>query len=156
VVAASALLAGSLLVVGAATIALAASRDEHVSPTSSPPVEALPAPPVAEVQAPLPPKVAEPPPAPPAESPTFGCNGERGEILGYWYAGVESPGAEYRLPTDARVRADYPRRANGHETRAREQCVLPRGTTVRPQNPPIHGDGDRWWVPFTAGDAVPT
>jgi hypothetical protein len=146
------------------------------TPAPTPPAsdaEAAPAPAAAEAASdPAPPAAVEAPPpapeppdpAPAAPAPAVakaaatrlggGCAGAQpGEVVGYWYAGTENPGAAgstITLTRDARVRADYPRKENRHDSSAPERCVLSRGSRVTLHAAPIEASRGYWWVPLVA------
>ncbi len=101
---------------------------------------------------------AEPTPAPSSSSsssaPTS-CRGASGVIVGWWYAGTVSPGAQgatVTLPSSVNVRADYPHRDNGYAMRGRVLCSLSAGTTQRLSNAPVDIGQGHWWVPVAGGD----
>ncbi|MBM4392345.1 MAG: hypothetical protein FJ090_14590 [Deltaproteobacteria bacterium] len=74
----------------------------------------------------------------------------RSACSGYFYAGRSSPGDAgdtITLGRDARVRADYPRAANGHNAAAPERCVLTRGTVIALSRAPIDASNGHYWVP---------
>ena len=82
------------------------------------------------------------------------CAGSPGEVVGYWYAGTSSPGSmgeTITLGRDARVRADYPRSANGHNAATQEVCVLTRGSQMKLLAAPIDASKGHWWVPVVGG-----
>ncbi|RME23990.1 MAG: hypothetical protein D6798_12320, partial [Deltaproteobacteria bacterium] len=82
-----------------------------------------------------------------------GCQGEAGEIVGYWYAGATAPGAAgdtITVPRDVNVRADYPDRHNGYDARAPVRCTLAKGDRITLAADPILVPGDRYWVPLVA------
>ncbi len=87
----------------------------------------------------------------PAPMPTrVGCKGSPGQVVGYYYAGTTSPGSAgstITLPRDARVRAEYPNAANGHDAKTPERCVLPRGTQLRLVQDPVDASNGHYWVP---------
>ncbi|MFK7930144.1 MAG: effector-associated domain EAD1-containing protein [Myxococcota bacterium] len=102
---------------------------------------------------------ADPPPttAAPSNEATGGglCPGSPTQIIGYAYAGETAPAvATWRLPAGRNVRADYPRRENSWNSRSPVVCVLPRGSTLRIERPPIRVDGDAYWIPVVGGAAT--
>ena len=115
------------------------------APAAAPPTEA----------ATTPAKPAQNPKSEPlATRPRSSCNGPAGEVVGYWYAGTASPGSlgeTITLGRDARVRADYPRQANGHNAATQEVCVLTRGTQMKLLAAPIDASKGHWWVPVVGG-----
>ncbi len=85
------------------------------------------------------------------------CTLEEGGLIGYWYAGVETPGGDGDTITMAKsvfVRSDYPDRHNGFDARSPSRCVLKEGDRVRLSAPPILVPGERYWVPISSGDLV--
>lgn len=82
------------------------------------------------------------------------CAGMAGEVVGYWYAGEQAPGAMATLERMVNVRADYPSRDNGWDARAHIRCVLHPGDRVRVSEAPVRVDGGRYWVPLVAGDLL--
>ena len=138
-----------------------------------PPVEA-PAPPADEapvVAPPLPPveelaEVSAPKPKPTATSGFAGaqppekidgrCGGQKGQPVGFWYAGDVKPGAKgeiYTVKAGANVRADYPRKANNFNARGALVCALISGDRVRISGEPVLV-GEDWWVPMVVGDLL--
>lgn len=124
------------------------------APVEAAPVEAAPVEP-----APAPPTV----PAPTASAPTVSataasrCPGMPGQLIGYWYAGREAPGAKGQtitVPTAANVRADYPDRHNGYDARAPLRCGLRAGDRVRLSQDPVAVPGGVYWVPLYGGDLL--
>ena len=80
------------------------------------------------------------------------CQGEPGEIVGYFYAREAlEPGRLHRLVGGVHVRAQYPNQKNRWNTRARVICVLPAGTGVIIRRAPIPVGEGHWWVPVEAG-----
>jgi len=148
----------------APTSATAPAAPSPAAPTpAETPEPPATAPPPAAAAAPA----AEPAPAPTAPTPALaavgaptrviGCDGLGSGVVGWWYAGTARPGAVgdvVALPRDARVRAEYPSAANGHDARTPERCVLPNGTRVRLSSAPVNPSGEHWWVPYAVGDAL--
>ena len=124
--------------------------------------------PVAEVlPEPTPALAAEPVEAPPTPveaatvavaPPVPGCEAPKGELIGYWYAGEDAPGAAGEAVTIAQtvnVRADYPDVHNEFNKRADVRCILDEGAQVVLTQSPIRVPGDHYWVPLVGGDLVP-
>ncbi|HCH63793.1 MAG: hypothetical protein CL927_03395 [Deltaproteobacteria bacterium] len=89
----------------------------------------------------------------PEEQVFIGCSGEPGELVGYWYAGRESPGSKgdlIKVPRDLNVRADYPDRHNNYDRRAKINCTLGVGQNLVLTADPIRVPGDAYWVPLHA------
>ena len=154
---------------------------EAAAPATAPPVEApevppveAPAPPADEapvVAPPLPPveelaEVSAPKPKPTATSGFAGaqppekidgrCGGQKGQPVGFWYAGDVKPGAKgeiYTVKAGANVRADYPRKANNFNARGALVCALISGDRVRISGEPVLV-GEDWWVPMVVGDLL--
>lgn len=142
-----------------------------VTSTAPPAPRAAPAPaptvaPSAEAPAPA---AAPPEPAPPSPTPAPaqvvaadpgrppGRCRSSSDIVGYWYAGRTSPGAQGSVITmenAVRVRVDYPDTHNDFNARAPITCHLAPGDRVRLTAAPIHVPGDAWWVPLTDGDLL--
>ena len=83
------------------------------------------------------------------------CGGEKGTLLGYFYANEGIPaevGQPYTMKRDVNVRTDYPNSANGWSASADVVCVLQRGDAVRLTSAPFDVDGGKVWVPLHAGD----
>ncbi len=102
---------------------------------------------------PAPPQVA----APAAPERTLRCEGPAAEILGYWYAGEDSPGgvgASYTVDGGLNLRATYPSPANGFSPRGELVCTLGHGWVLRIGAEPIFVRGGAWWVPLTPEDIV--
>ncbi|MDP2306678.1 MAG: hypothetical protein Q8P18_11705 [Pseudomonadota bacterium] len=156
-----------LLIVGAGAtgaVWMMGEGDEvevEVTAAKEPPVKR----PVAAVAEPV--AAVEPPPVveahPAALAPTriprrtgaTSCEGTPGEIVGWWYAGTTSPGAQgatISLPSSVNVRDDYPRRDNGYALRGRVLCSLSVGTSQRLSNAPVDIGQGQWWVPLAGGD----
>ena len=93
-------------------------------------------------------------PEPAREEQVFiGCSGEPGELVGYWYAGRESPGSkgdQIKVPRDHNVRVDYPDRHNNYNRRAKIRCTLGVGQDLVLTADPIRVPGDAYWVPLHA------
>lgn len=127
-------------------------------PVAPPPVPAAaeqttPTPPPLETVAPTPPPVTETP-----TLVTGRCGGQRGQVVGYWYAGRTPPGRAGQAITlrqGANVRADYPDVHNGYDARAPMVCSLVAGDRLTLSQDPIQVPGDAWWVPLVAGDLQP-
>ena len=127
-----------------------------------------PSPTQAAAQAPVPSASVSPPAATPAPvraaapemDPAHAdgrCTTREGGVVGYWYAGRTSPGAQGATITVAqavRVRSDYPDVHNQFNARAPIRCFLTPGDTVRLSAAPIHVPGDAWWVPLHSGDLI--
>ena len=110
------------------------------------------------------PPEANPASTPPAAAPAaagpapekqvfIGCKGEPGTLVGYWYAGRESPGQkgdEITVPRDLNVRADYPDSHNDYNRRAEIRCTLGVGQSLVLTADPIRVPGDAYWVPLHA------
>jgi len=83
------------------------------------------------------------------------CGGERGALVGYFYAG-EGIGAlvgeAYQMRGDVNVRQDYPHRENAWSFREPIVCVLKKGDTVVLTKSAFDVDGGKVWVPLYAGD----
>jgi hypothetical protein len=80
-----------------------------------------------------------------------------GDFIGYWYAGIKTPGAAGEVITvevGANVRSKYPNLKNGFEKRAPVRCILKRGDKVKLTAAPILVSGDHYWVPLHHGDIV--
>lgn len=124
-------------------IAQAAPAPIGIAPAEAAPAEATPA-------APAPPEASR--------TQTSGlCRGPVGEVLGYFYAGAQAPGAQGQTVTldrGSRVRADYPDRHNGFNASAALVCVLPAGTRVRLDAAPIAVPGAAVWVPLVGGSIL--
>ena len=85
------------------------------------------------------------------------CNTSSGEIVGYWYAGSQAPGAPGQTVTVGHainVRADYPDVHNNFDARSNITCVLQEGDVVRLSRDPILVPADRYWIPLVSGDLV--
>ena len=85
------------------------------------------------------------------------CTTAEGGIVGYWYAGAESPGKLGEIITMrswANVRADMPGPHNRYNARAEERCALIEGDRVRLTAEPIQIAGGAYWVPLRSGDLV--
>ncbi|MDG1484549.1 MAG: hypothetical protein P8R54_33490 [Myxococcota bacterium] len=102
---------------------------------------------------------AEEAPAPravPASRASTGrCRAGEGELIGYWYAGADAPGAAgatISVPVTVNVRADYPDEHNRFNARADVQCVLLEGDRLTLTVDPIRVPGQRYWVPLYGGD----
>ena len=80
------------------------------------------------------------------------CEGEAGEIVGYFYVSEAlDVGRLHKLNGGVFVREAYPNHENHWNTRASVVCVLPTGTGVVIRRAPINvGDG-HWWVPVEGG-----
>jgi len=84
------------------------------------------------------------------------CSGEPGEVVGYWFAGEQSPGAvgeTYTVDGGINVRADYPSSKNGFQL-APAVCALGHGWSVRIGLEPIFISGGAYWVPLRADDIM--
>ncbi|MFH1464477.1 MAG: hypothetical protein ABIO70_08825, partial [Pseudomonadota bacterium] len=95
-------------------------------------------------------------PAPAAAS-AAGCRGEAGEVIGYWYAGAESPGKRGEIVTisgGVNVRAFLPSRENGWNSRTQLVCSLGDGWRVRLGQAPVFVPGGAWWVPLAVDDIL--
>ncbi len=80
------------------------------------------------------------------------CGGEQGRVVGYWYAGERAPeGTLVVMDRMVNVRAAYPSRANGWNTREPVRCVLRPGDRLLLSLPPVAVDGGGYWVPLVAG-----
>ncbi len=102
---------------------------------------------------------AEPAPtpraAPASRASTGRCRAGQGELIGYWYAGADAPGAAgatISVPVTVNVRADYPDEHNRFNARADVQCVLLEGDRLTLTADPIRVPGQRYWVPLYGGD----
>ncbi|MEL6342958.1 MAG: hypothetical protein AAFV53_07475 [Myxococcota bacterium] len=85
------------------------------------------------------------------------CRGAPDDLIGYWYAGVDAPGASgetITVPVPTNVRADYPDAHNGFNARAAVRCVLVKGTRLTLKADPIAVPGDRYWVPLHGADLM--
>ena len=130
------------------------SAPTSAAPTPAPVAPAVPVPlaPVAPAPAPAP-----RPPAVAAGSLTDGnggCPGERGQVIGYVYAGADKPGdqgTEWTVPSAVNVRAEYPSFRNEYSSKTKVECVLYKGNLVMLVNGPIEVSGGAWWVPVVAG-----
>ncbi len=158
----------------------ATALEVAATPVEPPPVEppeavvGVEAPPVEEAPAaapPLPPaeelaEVTAPKPKAPAASGFAGaqppekiegrCGGQKGQPVGFWYAGDVKPGAKgevYTVKAGANVRADYPRKANNFNARGALVCALISGDKVRISGEPVLV-GEDWWVPMVVGDLL--
>ena len=169
----------------AALLAVALSNGTDVTPTahasalapratvSAPGPEAAAAPPPASgtpTPLPVPAPAAQATPQPnaiasaPAVAPEMDpahadgrCTTREGGVVGYWYAGRTSPGAQgstIQVAQAVRVRADFPDVHNRFNARAPIRCFLSPGDTVRLSAAPIHVPGDAWWVPLHSGDLL--
>jgi len=133
-----------------------APAGEASAPPAAAPAEAAPPEPPAAAAPPVPAKATPPSAAAPTARSTLpvGCIGApSGEVIGYWYAGMSSPGAQgetITLDRDARVRADFPRQENHHNASAPERCVLTRGSRFALTRAPIDASNGHWWVPVVA------
>ena len=86
------------------------------------------------------------------------CGGERGTLVGYFYAGDginAVVGEPYEMLGDVNVRKDYPHKGNGWSFREPIVCVLKKGDTVVLTKAPFGVDGDKVWSPLYAGDLRP-
>lgn len=118
------------------------------------PVELPPIAPVLHAPAPMPVDVGDTvaPERVVHAAPTGRCTTEAGGIVGYWYAGKRAPNdASVVLDRMVNVRQDYPSRANGWNARSTIACVLRPGDRVQLALPPVHVDGDRYWIPLVSG-----
>jgi len=124
---------------------------------AAPPAVAAPAAEAAPAREAAPVREAAPARAAPAAASRLpvGCTGApAGEVVGYWYFGTASPGAQgstITLSRDARVRADYPRRENHHDASAPERCVLTRGSRFTMTLAPMEVSRGHWWIPVEGG-----
>lgn len=87
-----------------------------------------------------------------------GCRGALGTVVGYWYAGEESPGragTPLTLDKAIRVRKDFPRAENNWSKDAEVRCVVPPGAHLRLSGDPVSVQGGGWWVPLGADDLQP-
>ena len=137
---------------------------------SAPPSEPSLTPAASKGGTPLPAGVPEPeataPPAPVAptvaqnEAPANAngrCTVRGGGLVGYWYAGRTSPGAQgatITMPNAVRVRAHYPGVHNDFDTRTPIRCFLSEGDRVRLSQAPIAVPGNAFWVPLHSGDLI--
>ncbi len=83
------------------------------------------------------------------------CTGGEGEVVGYWYAGEEEPGAQgstVTLTHAVNVRADYPDVHNRFDARSKVTCVLQEGDLVRLSRAAVKVPGNAYWVPLMSGD----
>ena len=86
-----------------------------------------------------------------------GCTGDQGQVLGYWYAGEQRPGAVgdvHVVDGGVNVRLRYPCTENGWNARDTLVCSLGHGQRVRISREPIHVNGGAWWVPLSGGDLL--
>ena len=77
--------------------------------------------------------------------------GPEGKLVGYWYAGRESPGQKgdkITVPRDLNVREDYPDKHNDYNRRAPIRCTLGVGKPLVLTADPIAVPGDAYWVPL--------
>ncbi|MCB9759335.1 MAG: hypothetical protein H6739_05805 [Alphaproteobacteria bacterium] len=135
---------------------------EPATPEVEPPAVAAvaPEPAATPVATPEPPAATLEPPARSAPAQPGGavegrCGGERGALVGYWYAGAPfeaGQGEVYTVRAGANVREDYPRRDNGWNARSKVRCALQAGDRVRLSHAPLLVDGGKYWVPLHAGD----
>ncbi|MDP2311366.1 MAG: effector-associated domain EAD1-containing protein [Pseudomonadota bacterium] len=131
---------------------------------ADPPVAVSPAPAAPAPAATEPPAVAStarapaPEPFTSASGAPSNCQGATGVVVGWWYAGTTSPGAQGEtigLPSSVNVRDDYPRRENGYALRGRVLCSLSGGTRQRLSQAPVDIGQGHWWVPVAGGDLAP-
>lgn len=90
--------------------------------------------------------------------PTGRCTDPQGGIVGYWYAGRQSPGQvgdTVHLARSINVRNAFPSADNGWNSGGRIRCVLRPGDQVRLSDQPIEVSGGAWWVPLHTGDLIP-
>lgn len=127
-------------------VVAAAPAPVEVAPT---PVEVAPTPS---------PVLAAPAPTPARSSAATGrCMAPAGELVGYWYAGRQAPGAQgetITLRSGITVRADYPDLHNGYNARAAERCALVAGDRVHLSRAPVLVPGRVYWVPLAGGDLL--
>ena len=120
------------------------------APEPSPVLEPVPVP----APAPVPVSALLPP------TPASGrCTASSGGLVGYFYAGTESPGKAgetITLKNAINVRADYPGKHNGHDARTPLKCGLKAGDRIRLTGDPVLVPGNRYWVPLHSGDLLPT
>lgn len=143
-----------------------------ISGLDRPPVAAPPLQPqsvAAAVSVPQEAAVAPAPPPPPLQPQSVAavrpelvakaspCGAQRGEVVGWWHAGAQSPGEVGEVVTLARavnVRSFYPNESNRFSLRSEVLCVLDAGARVRLGAAPVAIPGGAWWVPVTGGDVV--
>ena len=83
------------------------------------------------------------------------CGGERGQRVGYWYAGFPfeaRKGDSYTIKHGANVRKAHPSAENGWTSDAPIVCTLNSGDTVLLSADPLLIEGGKYWVPLNAGD----
>jgi len=107
----------------------------------------IPQPAVAEpAAAPAVPKAAKVAAAPKGAKPACGASG------GYAYVSDGSAprmGEVWSVPRSINVRVDYPRAANGWDSKSDVVCVLPAGTKVPVSGRPVPVEGGAVWVPVS-------
>lgn len=107
----------------------------------------IPQPAVAEpAAAPAVPKASKVAAAPKGAKPACGASG------GYAYvADGNAPrmGEVWSVPRSINVRVDYPRAANGWDSKSEVVCVLPPGTKVPVSGRPVPVEGGAVWVPVS-------
>ncbi len=85
------------------------------------------------------------------------CTQAGGGLVGYWWAGEESPGHMgdvISVPRDLNVRAWAPSVSNGFDTRGDVRCTLGAGDRIRLSAEPLDVPGGAVWVPLNSGDLV--
>ncbi|MFT4976949.1 MAG: hypothetical protein ACI8S6_002854 [Myxococcota bacterium] len=108
-----------------------------------------------EAAEPVPASTSTPTPTSTSTSSSGRCRADEGELIGYWYAGAEAPGAAgetISAPITANVRADYPDTHNGYNARAKVRCLILIGDRITLSSAPIAVPGERYWVPLRGGD----
>lgn len=85
------------------------------------------------------------------------CTLSGGGLIGYWYAGTESPGTVGQtLTVDSamNVRGHVPSVSNHFDARGPIRCVLVKGDRVRLSHAPVPVPVGSFWVPLYSGDVV--
>ncbi|TNE89130.1 MAG: hypothetical protein EP330_11870 [Deltaproteobacteria bacterium] len=78
------------------------------------------------------------------------CTAPPGQRIGYAWAGASAPADPWRPDGRVNVREDYPREANGWDTKSRTVCILPEGVTIPLAEGSIAVDGGAVYVPVVA------